>query len=175
MLRLPKCGTLQKGLPAPDGSLPQDWMCHLWGTWPQHARVHEHCVCCMQGERAPRKSLSKKRATPRPAPAEHQLLKMTIKEHHIFALVDSGAPVSLMSKEGYDAIDPDQKSPLPMLTAKLLTGCFSGETRQKLKILCQLSKAQRRVKKNACLPCLTLMNCLPKLVKTSRNGSVRPI
>ena len=37
----------------------------------------------------------------------------------MFALVDSGAPVSLMSKEGYDAIDPNQKSPLSMPTAKL--------------------------------------------------------
>ena len=44
---------------------------------------------------------------------------LTVRSQNIFALIDSGAPVSLLSYEAYNALEPDLKSTLSTPTVKL--------------------------------------------------------
>ena len=77
----------------------------------------------MQGQRTFRQQMPKKRDGPGSDPAQHQLLKLTFEEHEIFALIDSGAPVSLLSHEAYCKIE-GCKTPLstPTVNLKSVTG-----------------------------------------------------
>ena len=63
--------------------------------------------------------MSKKLAEPGPDPAQHQLIKLTAKQLDIYALIDSGAPVSLLSQDTYNQLGDEYKSALTTPAVKL--------------------------------------------------------
>ena len=66
--------------------------------------------------------MSKKLPGPGTEPAKHQLLKLSVGQRQIFALVDSGAPVSLLSSSTYHSLGQNSILTPPSVNLKSVTG-----------------------------------------------------
>ena len=66
--------------------------------------------------------MSKKLPGPGTEPAKHQLLKLTVGQRQIFALVDSGAPVSLLKASTYHSLGQNSIIAPPNVNLKSVTG-----------------------------------------------------
>ena len=113
---MPQNGTRQEGVQR------SPKMRNLRRERPQDGGLSKYRVRGLQGCRTSGQPVSKKLPGPGTEPAKHQLLKLSVGQRQIFALVDSGAPVSLLSSSTYHSLGQNSILTPPSVNLKSVTG-----------------------------------------------------